>query len=152
MIRMVSPHALRQTVRHHGSSLDGQRLLLRGRDTERREPVRGHVHQLQSDLSDRDALRLHRSISDRKESPPCVVTPYCCCSDKFGRRWMHVLCMVLATLPLLLSIFVVNSPNLAGLLVGLTIASKTASNVGWFIMWVQAIEIFPTPLRNTGDF
>merc|ERR550517_708763 len=40
--------------------------------------------------------------------------------------------------------------QLGGLLVGLTIASKTASNVGWFIMWVQAIEIFPTALRNTG--
>ena len=65
---------------------------------------------------------------------------------------MHVVCMVLATLPLLLSIVVVDNASLGGLLVGLTIASKTASNVGWFIMWVQAIEIFPTPLRNTGHF
>jgi len=70
--------------------------------------------------------------------------------DKFGRRWMHVACMVLATLPLAISIFVVEDERYGGLLVGLTMASKTASNVGWFIMWVQAIEIFPTPLRNTG--
>ena len=61
-------------------------------------------------------------------------------------------CMVLATLPLFLSIFVVEGESYGGILVGLTMASKTASNVGWFIMWVQAIEIFPTPLRNTGHF
>ena len=72
-------------------------------------------------------------------------------SDRFGRRWMHVACMVLATLPLFISIFVVEDERYGGLLVGLTMASKTASNVGWFIMWVQAIEIFPTPLRNTGE-
>jgi len=70
--------------------------------------------------------------------------------DKFGRRWMHVVCMVLATVPLFLSIFVVGEDSYSELLVGLTMASKTASNVGWFIMWVQAIEIFPTSLRNTG--
>ena len=64
---------------------------------------------------------------------------------------MHVACMVLATLPLFLSIFVVEGESYGGILVGLTMASKTASNVGWFIMWVQAIEIFPTPLRNTGE-
>ena len=64
---------------------------------------------------------------------------------------MHVACMVLATLPLFISIFVVEDDRYGGLLVGLTMASKTASNVGWFIMWVQAIEIFPTPLRNTGE-
>ena len=64
---------------------------------------------------------------------------------------MHVACMVLATLPLFISIFVVEDERYGGLLVGLTMASKTASNVGWFIMWVQAIEIFPTPLRNTGE-
>ena len=63
---------------------------------------------------------------------------------------MHVICMVLATLPLFLSIFVVGDDTYGGVLVGLTMASKTASNVGWFIMWVQAIEIFPTSLRNTG--
>ena len=79
------------------------------------------------------------------------LSPNGCYSDKFGRRWMHVVCMVLATLPLLLSIVVVDNASLGGLLVGLTIASKTASNVGWFIMWVQAIEIFPTALRNTGE-
>ena len=60
-------------------------------------------------------------------------------------------CMVVATLPLCLSMLLVEDA-VGKVLVGLTIASKTASNVGWFIMWVQAIEIFPTPLRNTGHF
>ena len=65
---------------------------------------------------------------------------------------MHVACMVVATLPLCLSMLLVEDAAYGKVLVGLTIASKTASNVGWFIMWVQAIEIFPTPLRNTGHF
>ena len=43
---------------------------------------------------------------------------------------MHVACMVLATLPLAISIFVVEDERYGGLLVGLTMASKTASNVG----------------------
>ena len=30
------------------------------------------------------------------------------------------------------------------------IAAKTVSNVAWFIMWVQAVELFPTTLRVTG--
>ena len=32
----------------------------------------------------------------------------------------------------------------------MSIVSKLASNVGWFIMWVQCIEVFPTPLRGSG--
>ena len=52
---------------------------------------------------------------------------------------MHCLCMVLATAPLMLSILFVSSHD--NLVVGLSIMSKVASNVGWFIMWVQCIEV-----------
>jgi len=68
--------------------------------------------------------------------------------DRFGRRWVHCVCMVLATAPLMLSILFVSSHD--NLVVGLSIISKVASNVGWFIMWVQCIEIFPTSLRSSG--
>jgi len=68
--------------------------------------------------------------------------------DRFGRRWVHCVCMVLATAPLMLSILFVSSHD--NLVVGLNIISKVASNVGWFIMWVQCVEIFPTSLRSTG--
>ena len=57
---------LTQIVHHHGGPLDCQRLLLRGGNSERREPVRRYLHQLQSDLSDRDALRVHWSVPHRK--------------------------------------------------------------------------------------
>ena len=49
------------------------------------------------------------------------------------------MCMVLATAPLMLSILFVSSHD--NLVVGLSIISKVASNVGWFIMWVQCIEV-----------
>ena len=47
--------------------------------------------------------------------------------------------MVLATVPLMLSILFVSSHD--NLVVGLNIISKVASNVGWFIMWVQCVEV-----------
>ena len=47
--------------------------------------------------------------------------------------------MVLATVPLMLSILFVSSHE--NLVVGLNIISKVASNVGWFIMWVQCVEV-----------
>ena len=59
--------------------------------------------------------------------------------DRFGRRWVHCVCMVLATAPLMLSILFVTSHD--NLVVVLSIISKVASNVGWFIMWVQCIEV-----------
>ena len=39
----------------------------------------------------------------------------------------------------MLSILFVSSHD--NLVVGLSIMSKVASNVGWFIMWVQCIEV-----------
>ena len=58
---------------------------------------------------------------------------------RFGRRWVHCVCMVFATAPLMLSILFVTSHD--NLVVGLNIISKVASNVGWFIMWVQCVEV-----------
>ena len=33
----------------------------------------------------------------------------------------------------------------------LAITAKVVSNVGWFIMWVQCVELFPTTIRVTGS-
>lgn len=70
--------------------------------------------------------------------------------DRFGRRWIHTICMVLSTVPFFICIFLVSNPDLGTVVVILSVFSKIASNVGWFIMWVQCIEVFPTPLRGTG--
>ena len=40
---------------------------------------------------------------------------------------------------------------IGGLITGLAIVAKTVSNVGWFIMWVQCVELFPTVVRVTGS-
>lgn len=58
--------------------------------------------------------------------------------------------MVISTIPFLLCIFIVSDDDMGTAVVILTIFSKIASNVGWFIMWVQCVEVFPTPLRGTG--
>jgi len=70
--------------------------------------------------------------------------------DRYGRRWIHTICLVISTLPFLISIFLVTNSEMGTVVVILSIFSKIASNVGWFIMWVQCIEVFPTPLRGTG--
>ena len=61
--------------------------------------------------------------------------------DRFGRRWTHTSCMVISTLPYFINIFLVSNPALGTAVVILSVFSKIASNVGWFIMWVQCIEV-----------
>ena len=67
----------------------------------------------------------------------------CLCPDRYGRRWVHCVCMVVATLPLLLCVPLVagSSPHTDTAVIALAVTSKVASNVGWFIMWVQCIEV-----------
>jgi MFS family permease len=71
--------------------------------------------------------------------------------DRWGRRWVHLGCMAITTLAFA-SIVLLTSidPSLGTAVIVLSVLSKLASNVGWFIMWVQCIEVFPTPLRGTG--
>ena len=47
--------------------------------------------------------------------------------------------MVIATVPLMLCIMLVDTHD--EIVVGLSIISKLASNVGWFVMWVQCVEV-----------
>ena len=60
--------------------------------------------------------------------------------DRYGRRWVHTLCMVLATLPLMTCVLMVSGDN-NNIITILSLVSKLSSNVGWFIMWVQCIEV-----------
>ena len=71
-------------------------------------------------------------------------------ATRYGRRWVHLACMVITTLAFAVMIPLAGDPRLGTALVVLSVLSKIASNVGWFIMWVQCIEVFPTPLRGTG--
>ena len=32
----------------------------------------------------------------------------------------------------------------------MAICARTVGNIGWFIMWVQSVEIFPTCVRVSG--
>ena len=61
--------------------------------------------------------------------------------DRYGRRWIHTSCMVISTIPFIINIFLVTDPALGTVVVILSVFSKVASNVGWFIMWVQCIEV-----------
>ena len=47
--------------------------------------------------------------------------------------------MIIATVPLMLCIMLVDTHD--EIVVGLSIISKLASNVGWFVMWVQCVEV-----------
>ena len=67
--------------------------------------------------------------------------------DRYGRRWVHCLCMIVATVPLMLCVVFVNYNG--QVVVGLTVISKVASNVGWFIMWVQCVEVSECTFYNS---
>ena len=70
--------------------------------------------------------------------------------DRFGRRWVHLCCMAITTLAFAVICLLAGDKSLGLAVIVLSILSKFASNVGWFIMWVQCVEVFPTPLRGTG--
>ena len=70
--------------------------------------------------------------------------------DRFGRRWIHFCCMAITTIAFAVICPLAGDESLGIAVIVLSILSKFASNVGWFIMWVQCVEVFPTPLRGTG--
>ena len=71
--------------------------------------------------------------------------------NRLGRRWSQVGCMLLTTI-IYLVIVVCEAYEVTGeAITGLAIVAKTVSNVGWFIMWVQCVELFPTVVRVTGS-
>jgi len=70
--------------------------------------------------------------------------------DRFGRRWSHVACMFIVTACFTCNIVLVNMDDMGQVVLAFSLAAKTTSNVGWFVMWVQSVEVFPTMVRNSG--
>ena len=66
--------------------------------------------------------------------------------ERYGRRWVHFLCMVFSTLPIMACIFLVGVSNQA--VTALSIMFKLVSNVGWFIMWVQCMEVLHIGVKD----
>ena len=90
-----------------------------------------------------------------------------------GRRWSHVLCMISATILFAACIPIAggkrhkvllisscstikkwqfSDPDYGWLVTTLAVAAKTAGNIGWFVNYVQNMELFPTCSRTSGMF
>ena len=70
---------------------------------------------------------------------------------RFGRRWVHVGCHLLTAINYAIIVALLNYDVEGAVITGLAITAKSINNIAWFIMWVQAIELFPTTMRVTGS-
>lgn len=70
---------------------------------------------------------------------------------RIGRRWSQVGFQILTSITYAVIVILLKFEVEGSIVTGLAITAKTFSNIGWFIMWVQAVEIFPTTLRVTGS-
>ena len=71
--------------------------------------------------------------------------------NHIGRRWTQVGCQLGTTLTYALIVVLLYFGVEGTVITGLAITAKVVSNVGWFIMWVQCVELFPTTIRVTGS-
>lgn len=70
--------------------------------------------------------------------------------NRFGRRWCHCGCMILTTAFFAAIIPIAEDKSMGWLVTTLALIAKTFGNVGWYINYVQNMEIFPTCARVTG--
>ncbi|TRY77763.1 hypothetical protein TCAL_10421 [Tigriopus californicus] len=70
--------------------------------------------------------------------------------NRVGRRWTHCVCMILTTICFAAIIPIAEDDSLGWLVTTLAIVAKTLGNIGWYINYVQNMEIFPTCARVTG--
>jgi OCT family organic cation transporter-like MFS transporter 4/5 len=91
---------------------------------------------------------LNQALLALTELPSVFIGQYII--DRFGRRWSHALCMLITTGCFLGNLCVVEVSGMEGVVLGLSLTAKAISNISWFCMWVQCIEVFPTCVRNTG--
>ncbi|XP_023349584.1 solute carrier family 22 member 15 [Eurytemora carolleeae] len=91
---------------------------------------------------------VNMSLTALTELPSVFIGQYLI--DRFGRRWSHVGCMLTATGFFLINLCIINEAGTDNAVFGISLAAKTVSNVSWYIMWYQALEVFPSCLRNTG--
>ena len=70
--------------------------------------------------------------------------------NHLGRRWSNVLCLLFSTILYAAIIPMTSDVNLGTAVTALAIISKISSNIGFFVVCVQAVEVFPTSVRCTG--
>ena len=89
-------------------------------------------------------------ITALTELPACFIGQFLI--NNFGRRWSHVACMTLSALPYIICVLLlaINPDDSGSAIRVLALTSRVASNVGTYIVWVQAIEVIPTSARATG--
>lgn len=71
--------------------------------------------------------------------------------NRVGRRWSQVGCMAITAIIYAVITGLVSNDVSGTAITVMAITAKTASNVGWFIMWVQCVELYPTSVRVTGS-
>ncbi|CAG2067605.1 unnamed protein product, partial [Timema podura] len=71
-------------------------------------------------------------------------------SDKFGRRWTHTAAFIVVAVIHIFIILLVNKPELNWLLVTMVVFVKFVTSISGYTCCLQAMEIFPTCVRQTG--
>ena len=82
------------------------------------------------------------------EMPACFLGQFFV--DRLGRRWSHVMCHTVFTL-MMASIMVVIAVEgqIGPAVTGLAVTARVFSNIAWYVMWIQAMEVLPTDTRGT---
>lgn len=70
--------------------------------------------------------------------------------DRIGRRFTQAITFMFATLTCIPILFIVQNPDYSTLTSGLAILIKFNISVNFFAINLQAMEIYPTCLRQTG--
>lgn len=72
--------------------------------------------------------------------------------SRFGRRWVQSGCFASTAIVYSIIVGLLGAGHKPDATVtGLAIVARTVGNVGWFVMWVQCVELFPTTVRVTGS-
>ena len=82
------------------------------------------------------------------ELPACFIGQFMI--DRLGRRWSHVICMLGSAIPQVIIIGLLSQSDTGSAINGLVITGRIFSNIAWYVMWIQAMEILPTDVRGTG--
>ena len=82
------------------------------------------------------------------EGPGCFMGVYLC--DKTGRRWTHSILLLINAALFFALMWVVYYPNLKWLVIVFCMWVKMNISATFVIAYVQAMEIFPTSVRQSG--
>ena len=82
------------------------------------------------------------------EGPGCAVGVIL--ADKIGRRWTHTILLAINSALFFILMWVVYNPALKNLVIALCMIIKLSISGTFVVAYVQAMEIFPTCIRQTG--